>query len=243
MTKKTYEDPTLFDGVNYVTQELLWEDWNNEVTVGAIKESLKNLKDEYFIHQYGDWIEDKHNIGESVLAPCFYVVRPATEEEISECKRELEEMLKAQPIKENVTDLVNKLNKALKEEGIKGSVTICGKEIGISVPVVEKVVEEPKVIRAIADMNTVLKLDQLTAEKFKIDTRFINLKAAAKLELPSAPTENKSLLPKEEKVTLDEKYDYMRRLGSAFDMGNVYQDQYKKLLKEREEQEKGLKKQ
>lgn len=59
MTKKTYEDPTLFDGVNYVTQELLWEDWNNEVTVGAIKESLKNLKDEYFIHQYGDWIEDK----------------------------------------------------------------------------------------------------------------------------------------------------------------------------------------
>jgi len=220
MTKKTYEDPTLFDGVNYVTQELLWEDWNNEVTVGAIKESLKNLKDEYFIHQYGDWIEDKHNIGESVLAPCFYVVRPATEEEISECKRELEEMLKAQPIKENVTDLVNKLNKALKEEGIKGSVTICGKEVGISVPVAEKIIEEPKVIRAVADMNTVLKLDPF-----------------------SAPTENKSLLPKEEKVTLDEKYDYMRRLGSAFDMGNVYQDQYKKLLKEREEQEKGLKKQ
>ena len=220
MTKKTYEDPTLFDGADYVTQELLWEDWNNEVTVGAIKESLKNLKDEYFIHQYGDWIEDKHNIGESVLAPCFYVVRPATEEEISECKRELEEMLKAQPIKENVTDLVNKLNKALKEEGIKGSVTICGKEVGISVPVAEKIIEEPKVIRAVADMNTVLKLDPF-----------------------SAPTENKSLLPKEEKVTLDEKYDYMRRLGSAFDMGNVYQDQYKKLLKEREEQEKGLKKQ
>lgn len=220
MTKKTYEDPTLFDGADYVTQELLWEDWNNEVTVGAIKESLKNLKDEYFIHQYGDWIEDKHNIGESVLAPCFYVVRPATEEEISECKRELEEMLKAQPIKENVTDLVNKLNKALKEEGIKGSVTICGKEVGISVPVAEKIIEEPKVIRAVADMNTVLKLDPF-----------------------SVPKENKSLLPKEEKVTLDEKYDYMRRLGSAFDMGNVYQDQYKKLLKEREEQEKGLKKQ
>lgn len=238
MTKKTYEDPTLFDGVNYVTQELLWEDWNNEVTVGAIKESLK-IKDEYFVHQYGDWIEDKHNIGESVLAPCFYVVRPATEEEISECKRELEEMLKAQPIKENVNDLVNKLNKALEEEeGIKGSVTICGKEVGISVPVAEKVVEEPKVIKAEAYLNTVLKLDQLTAEKFKIDTRFINLKAAAKLELPSAPTENKSLLPKEEKVTLDEKYDYMRRLGSAFDMGNVYQEQYTKLLKEREEQEK-----
>jgi hypothetical protein len=33
----------------------------------------------------------------------------------------------------------------------------------------------------------------------------------------------------------------MRRLGSAFDMGNVYQDQYIKLLKEREEQEKSLK--
>lgn len=154
------------------------------------------------------------------MAPCFYVVRPATEEEISECKRELEEMLKAQPIKENVTDLVNKLNKALKEEGIKGSVTICGKEVGISVPVAEKIIEEPKVIRAVADMNTVLKLDPF-----------------------SVPKENKSLLPKEEKVTLDEKYAYMRRLGSAFDMGNVYQDQYKKLLKEREEQEKGLKKQ
>lgn len=239
MTKKTYEDPTLFDGVNYVTQELLWEDWNNEVTVGAIKESLKNLKDEYFIHQYNDWVED--GCERQFLQASFYVVRPATEEEISECKRELEEMLKAQPIKENVTDLVNKLNKALKEEGIKGSVTICGKEVGISVPVAEKIIEEPKVIRAVADMNTVLKLDQLTAEKFKIDTRFINLKAAAKLELPSAPKENKSLLPKEEKVTLDEKYDYMRRLGSAFDMGNVYQDQYIKLLKEREEQEKSLK--
>lgn len=218
MTKKTYEDPTLFDGADYVTQELLWEDWNNEVTVGAIKESLKNLKDEYFIHQYNDWVED--GCERQFLQASFYVVRPATEEEISECKRELEKMLKAQPVKENVTDLVNKLNKALKEEGIKGSVTICGKEVGISVPVAEKIIEEPKVIRAVANMNTVLKLDPF-----------------------SAPTENKSLLPKEEKVTLDEKYDYMRRLGSAFDMGNVYQDQYKKLLKEREEQEKGLKKQ
>lgn len=218
MTKKTYEDPTLFDGADYVTQELLWEDWNNEVTVGAIKESLKNLKDEYFIHQYNDWVED--GCERQFLQASFYVVRPATEEEISECKRELEKMLKAQPVKESVTDLVNKLNKALKEEGIKGSVTICGKEIGISVPVAEKIIEEPKVIRAVANMNTVLKLDPF-----------------------SAPTENKSLLPKEEKVTLDEKYDYMRRLGSAFDMGNVYQDQYKKLLKEREEQEKGLKKQ
>lgn len=241
MTKKTYEDPTLFDGVNYVTQELLWEDWNNEVTVGAIKESLKNLKDEYFIHQYNDWVED--GCERQFLQASFYVVRPATEEEISECKRELEEMLKAQPIKENVTDLVNKLNKALKEEGIKGSVTICGKEIGISVPVVEKVVEEPKVIRAIADLNTVLKLEKLTIEEPKVAVGFANLDTITKLELPLAPQENKSLLPKEEKVTLDEKYAYMRRLGSAFDMGNVYQDQYKKLLKEREEQEKGLKKQ
>ena len=239
MTKKTYEDPTLFDGVNYVTQELLWEDWNNEVTVGAIKESLKNLKDEYFIHQYNDWVED--GCERQFLQASFYVVRPATEEEISECKRELEKMLKAQPVKESVTDLVNKLNKALKEEGIKGSVTICGKEIGISVPVVEKVVEEPKVIRAIADLNTVLKLEKLTIEEPKVAVGFANLDTITKLELPSAPTENKSLLPKEEKVTLDEKYDYMRRLGSAFDMGNVYQDQYKKLLKERKEQERALK--
>lgn len=215
MTKKTYEDPTLFDGVNYVTQELLWEDWNNEVTVGAIKESLKNLKDEYFIHQYGDWIEDKHNIGESVLAPCFYVVRPATEEEISECKRELEEMLKAQPIKENVTDLVNKLNKALKEEGIKGSVTICGKEVGISVT--EKLVES-QVSTTKTDLNTFVKLNP-------------------------PQTESKSLLLKEENVSLEEKHNYMRKLGSAFDMGNVYQEQFNKILKEREEQEKGLKKQ
>lgn len=232
MTKKTYEDSTLFDGADYVTQELLWEDWNNEVTVGAIKESLKNLKDEYFIYQYNDWVEDAS----------FYVVRPATEEEISECKRELEKMLKAQPVKESVTDLVNKLNKALKEEGIKGSVTICGKEIGISVPVVEKVVEEPKVIRAIADLNTVLKLEKLTIEEPKVAVGFANLDTITKLELPLAPQENKSLLPKEEKVTLDEKYDYMRRLGSAFDMGNVYQEQFNKILKEREEREKGLKK-
>ena len=239
MTKKTYEDPTLFDGADYVTQELLWEDWNNEVTVGAIKESLKNLKDEYFIHQYNDWVED--GCERQFLQASFYVVRPATEEEISECKRELEKMLKAQPVKESVTDLVNKLNKALKEEGIKGSVTICGKEIGISVPVVEKVVEEPKVIRAIADLNTVLKLEKLTIEEPKVAVGFANLDTITKLELPSAPTENKSLLPKEEKVTLDEKYDYMRRLGSAFDMGNVYQDQYKKLLKERKEQERALK--
>jgi hypothetical protein len=239
MTKKTYEDPTLFDGADYVTQELLWEDWNNEVTVGAIKESLKNLKDEYFIHQYNDWVED--GCERQFLQASFYVVRPATEEEISECKRELEKMLKAQPVKESVTDLVNKLNKALKEEGIKGSVTICGKEIGISVPVVEKVVEEPKVIRAIADLNTVLKLEKLTIEEPKVAVGFANLDTITKLELPLAPQENKSLLPKEEKVTLDEKYDYMRRLGSAFDMGNVYQDQYIKLLKEREEQEKSLK--
>ena len=239
MTKKTYEDPTLFDGADYVTQELLWEDWNNEVTVGAIKESLKNLKDEYFIHQYNDWVED--GCERQFLRASFYVVRPATEEEISECKRELEKMLKAQPVKESVTDLVNKLNKALKEEGIKGSVTICGKEIGISVPVVEKVVEEPKVIRAIADLNTVLKLEKLTIEEPKVAVGFANLDTITKLELPLAPQENKSLLPKEEKVTLDEKYDYMRRLGSAFDMGNVYQDQYIKLLKEREEQEKSLK--
>lgn len=239
MTKKTYEDPTLFDGADYVTQELLWEDWNNEVTVGAIKESLKNLKDEYFIHQYNDWVED--GCERQFLQASFYVVRPATEEEISECKRELEKMLKAQPVKESVTDLVNKLNKALKEEGIKGSVTICGKEIGISVPVVEKVVEEPKVIRAIADLNTVLKLEKLTIEEPKVAVGFANLDTITKLELPLAPQENKSLLPKEEKVTLDEKYDYMRRLGSAFDMGNVYQDQYKKLLKERKEQERALK--
>lgn len=239
MTKKTYEDPTLFDGADYVTQELLWEDWNNEVTVGAIKESLKNLKDEYFIHQYNDWVED--GCERQFFQASFYVVRPATEEEISECKRELEKMLKAQPVKESVTDLVNKLNKALKEEGIKGSVTICGKEIGISIPVVEKVVEEPKVIRAIADLNTVLKLEKLTIEEPKVAVGFANLDTITKLELPLAPQENKSLLPKEEKVTLDEKYDYMRRLGSAFDMGNVYQDQYIKLLKEREEQEKSLK--
>lgn len=240
MTKKTYEDPTLFDGADYVTQELLWEDWNNEVTVGAIKESLKNLKDEYFIHQYNDWVED--GCERQFLQASFYVVRPATEEEISECKRELEKMLKAQPVKESVTDLVNKLNKALKEEGIKGSVTICGKEIGISVPVVEKVVEEPKVIRAIADLNTVLKLEKLTIEEPKVAVGFANLDTITKLELPLAPQENKSLLPKEEKVTLDEKYDYMRRLGSAFDMGNVYQEQFNKILKEREEREKGLKK-
>ncbi len=206
MTKKTYEDPTLFDGVNYVTQELLWEDWNNEVTVGAIKESLKNLKDEYFIHQYGDWIEDKHNIGESVLAPCFYVVRPATEDEISVYKRELEEMFRTQPVKESVTDLVNKLNRALKEEGVRGSVSISGKELGISVP-------ESAVISPVENK---------------------------KLE-PLSVKENKSLLPKVEKITLEERYDYMCRLSSAFDVGNVYQEQYNKLLKERKEQERALK--
>ena len=209
MTKKTYEDPTLFDGADYVTQELLWEDWNNEVTVGAIKESLKNLKDEYFIHQYNDWVED--GCERQFLRASFYVVRPATEEEISECKRELEKMLKAQPVKESVTDLVNKLNKALKEEGIKGSVTICGKELSVLVP--ESAVKEPA-----------------------------NPVENKKLEQPLSIEENKSLLPKEEKIPLEQKYDYMRRLGGAFDMGNVYQEQFNKILKEREEREKGLKK-
>jgi hypothetical protein len=213
MTKKTYEDPTLFDGVNYVTQELLWEDWNNEVTVGAIKESLKNLKDEYFIHQYGDWIEDKHNIGESVLAPCFYVVRPATEEEICEYKKENDKTVSL--YKETAADLVTKLNKALKEEGVRGTVVICGKEVGISVT--EKLVES-QVSTTKTDLNTFVKLNP-------------------------PQTESKSLLLKEENVSLEEKHNYMRKLGSAFDMGNVYQEQFNKILKEREEQEKGLKKQ
>ena len=208
MTKKTYEDPTLFDGVRYVTNELLWKCWSNEVTVGSVRESLKDLKDEYFIRQYNDWVDGEFE--EQILQASFYVMRPATEDEISVYKRELEEMFKEQPVKESVSDLVNKLNQALKEEGVRGSVSIIGKELSVLVP--ESAVKEPA-----------------------------NPVENKKLEQPLSIEENKSLLPKEEKIPLEQKYDYMRRLGGAFDMGNVYQDQYIKLLKEREEQEKSLK--
>jgi len=213
MRKKTCEDSTLFSGVEYVTYELLWEGWNNEVTVGTIKESLKNYNDEYYIQQTQDWVDGDY-LGESVLQPCFYLVRPATEEEVSGYKKELEKALTVAPYKETVADLVTKLNRALKEEGVRGTVSICGKEIGISVT--EKLIES-QVFTAKTDLNTFAKLDP-------------------------PQEENKSLLPKEEKISLEQKYDYMRKLGGAFDMGNVYQEQMNKILKEREELEKGLKK-
>lgn len=213
MKKKTCEDSTLFSGVEYITYELLWEGWNNEVTVGTIKESLKNYKDEYYIQQTQEWVDGDY-LGESVLQPCFHIVRPATEEEISDYKKEIEKTLTVSPYKETAADLVTKLNRALKEEGVRGTVSICGKEIGISVT--EKSAES-QVFTDKTDLNMVAKLDP-------------------------PRTENKSLLPKEEKVLLEEKYDYMRKLGGAFDMGNVYQEQFNKILKEREKLEKGLKK-
>ena len=212
MKKKTYEDSTLFSGVEYVTYELLWEDWNSEVTVGTIKESLKNYKDEYYVQQTQEWVNEDY-LGESVLQTCFYLTRPATKEEISEYKKEIEKTSTVTPYKETTADLVTKLNKALKEEGIRGTVSICGKEIGISVT--EKLVESPASITK-TDLNTFVKLD-------------------------SSQVENKSLLLKEENVSLEEKHNYMRKLGRAFDMGNVYQEQFNKILKEREEREKGLK--
>jgi len=212
MTKKTYEDPTLFDGADYVTQELLWEDWNNEITVRTIKESLKKYKDSYYIQQAHEWVDGDY-LGESVLQPCFYLVRPATEKEIDEYKKEIDKTL-ITPSKETAADLVTKLNKALKEEGVRGTVVICGKEVGISVT--EKLVES-QVSTTKTDLNTFVKLNP-------------------------PQTESKSLLLKEENVSLEEKHNYMRKLGSAFDMGNVYQEQFNKILKEREEREKGLKK-
>jgi hypothetical protein len=214
MKKKTCEDSTLFSGVEYVTYELLWEGWNNEVTVGTIKESLKNYKDEYYIQQTQDWVDSGEYLGESVLQPCFYLVRPATEEEIGEYKKEIEKTQTVAPYKETVADLVTKLNGALKEEGVRGTISVCGKEIGISVT--EKLIES-QVFTAKTDLNTFAKLDP-------------------------PQEENKSLLPKEEKIPLEQKYDYMRKLGGAFDMGNVYQEQFNKILKEREKLEKGLKK-
>lgn len=213
MKNKTYEDPLLFAGTTYVTQELLWEDWTNEITVRTIKESLKKYKDSYYIQQSHEWVDGDY-LGESVLQPCFYLVRPATEKEIDEYKKEIDKTLIITPSKENVTDLIKKLNETLKEEGIRGTISICGKEIGISIT---ENLEESSALISKADLNTYGEADLTQVE-------------------------NKILPPKKEKSFLEEKHDYIKKLEGAFDMGNVYQEQFNKILKEREEREKGLKK-
>lgn len=201
MKKKTCEDSTLFEGVDYVTTVELPSFSGTEIKISDVKKLLTTLEDTWYIFSSGDFDEGGYYVY------YFHYIRPATEDEIVQYKKDYEEQYKKNN-QEELDTLIERLNAVLKNKGFRESVVICGKEVGISVP---STLSAPKVEKS--------------------------------PEVKSPQEENKSLLPKEEKVTLDEKYDYMRRLGSAFDMGNVYQDQYKKLLKEREEQEKGLKKQ
>lgn len=200
MKKKTCEDSTLFEGVDYVTTVELPSFSGTEIKISDVKKLLTTLEDTWYIFSSGDFDEGGYYVY------YFHYIRPATEDEIVQYKKDYEEQYKKNN-QEELDTLIERLNAVLKNKGFRESVVICGKEVGISVP---STLSAPKVEKS--------------------------------PEVKSPQEENKSLLPKEEKISLEQKYDYMRKLGGAFDMGNVYQEQMNKILKEREELEKGLKK-